>query len=497
MTTQFIPMRGRVPDFGMSSDGRSVAVLDPGGQPMAVVTSQVNPLTGVGRNSLGELIWSHGKNQLVRTQPDRLVGGALQTGAQGWTSTSLISGATAALDAEMTCPLSGLPTVHCQMPAGATGLQRINWQSLPNVECRADDIWTVTVWLSSVPTYLELYLVPNPTGSWSNAHRYHRWRGEMLRVGWNVLHARHVENRLGAAEYGVVGTSWDDGGVGTHNIWVNMNGMTADDTIGQIRLGWSGVESASVRIGSVYKAARGWATGVVCWSADDVPRSFLDLAIPVIEGYGWRTTLNITTTLTAGSPVHISMSDLADLMRRGHEVWGHTATHVNLATADEATRNRELRESSKFFRNRGIDSAARCLVWPYLEESAAAAAAAKAAGYIMARGYRGRMMSPLAPLVEPYNLPAVSTEVENSWRIDTAINRAAELGLMTILYMHNAVPGGAASNTYPGSTSFYVDHLRRWCDRVAAHERAGTLAVLTATESFRAAGIDPYTAAMP
>jgi hypothetical protein len=46
MTTQFIPMRGRVPDFGMSSDGRSVAVLDPGGQPMAVVTSQVNPLTG-------------------------------------------------------------------------------------------------------------------------------------------------------------------------------------------------------------------------------------------------------------------------------------------------------------------------------------------------------------------------------------------------------------------------------------------------------------------
>lgn len=452
---------------------------------------------GVVRNSLGELVWSPGKNQLVRQQPHQIVSAAVQTGGQGWTSTSLINGATAALDQEMTCPISGLPTVLCTMPAESTGLNRLNWQSLPNVACAESDVWIVSVWLSKIPDYLELYLVPNPTGSWSGAHRYHMWRNEMLRVGWNVLHARHVEHRIGSATYGVVGTSWEDGSGLPHSEWVDMNGMTANDTVGQIRIGWSGMGASTVRVGSVYKAPRSWATGVVCWSADDVPRSFLEHAVPVIESYGWRTTLNVTSTLTAGSANHITAAEVAELASRGHEIWGHTATHVNMATADEQTRARELRESSRFFMSRGIESAAKFLAWPYLEQNAAAAAAAKSAGYRLARGYRGRYMSPLTPFVEPYNLPAYSAEVENSWHVDTAINRAAELGLMMMLYMHNAVPGGATSDTYPGAGQFYVDHLRRWCDRVASAESSGRLVVLTATEAARAVGVDPYTATLP
>lgn len=67
-------------------------------------------------------------------------------------------------------------------------------------------------------------------------------------------------------------------------------------------------------------------------------------------------------------------------------------------------------------------------------------------------------------------------------------------GQGVITYGHTAIAGGTSTpNNYPGANSFYADHLKRWCDIVAAHEDAGRCVVTTVSEYFKLCGINPDT----
>jgi peptidoglycan/xylan/chitin deacetylase (PgdA/CDA1 family) len=117
--------------------------------------------------------------------------------------------------------------------------------------------------------------------------------------------------------------------------------------------------------------------------------------------------------------------------------------------------------------------------------------ALKSLGYKLSATIVGRFMSPWMAGVNPYTLSRFSAEQANSWHVDTLLNGGILRGQAMFTYMHTPVEGGSTSNTYPGATSFYTDHLKRWCDLVKSHEEANRVIVCTGEEYFKLCGIDP------
>lgn len=82
-------------------------------------------------------------------------------------------------------------------------------------------------------------------------------------------------------------------------------------------------------------------------------------------------------------------------------------------------------------------------------------------------------------------------EQSNPWLVDATLNGVCLRGQSCITYMHDTVDGGSGIDSYPGANKHYADHLRRWCQLVAAHVKAGRAECFTVSQYFRACGIDP------
>ena len=81
----------------------------------------------------------------------------------------------------------------------------------------------------------------------------------------------------------------------------------------------------------------------VVLSFDDSLKDHLLIAAPMLEERGWRGVFNIVTDWIGKDDRHLAWDDVRELLRRGHEVATHTASHQNLVAMLEAGGTNEVK----------------------------------------------------------------------------------------------------------------------------------------------------------
>lgn len=403
-------------------------------------------------------------------------------------TSSLWPSCTLEVDESRVCPASGQPSARLTVVAGETRNNEIRWFNLGTpFEMGDDDVFLIPIFcpqtISSGWVYLRLRAGPvgnEPDFRTIGAPASH------MRQGWNVLVLKNTEVVVGTSEYGNTnGTS-----VSTYNAWTTGGaGLSESETIRSITLLIGGVGGVDWGIGGVYRAPKGWCKAAVMWGADDVPLSFYDLAMPILESYGWKVTLNHSVHLF-NDPVYAPIERMVDANKRGHEIWGHTLTHPTMTAVSVSEQARQLEQSRVFWTSRGMASAAKCMAWPANAYNDETLASAVAAGVKVARAAAGVHFQSWIPATGLLCLPSLQVETSNPWHVDAVLNGVCLRGQAVITYMHNTVAGGNGLTSYPAANSHYADHLRRWCDLVASHVAEDRAQVFTMSEYFQAVGID-------
>lgn len=436
-------------------------------------------------------------NRLINILPDLLCYPYNREGSAVYTASNPSGeGALESVDIDRTDVSTGLPMAKITIPSGNTSYQSIDYFDLDTaVQFDADDTYLVSVYLPSfVPDNLAIQILVSDASSVSGSdYRTYTWQTShsILQRGHNVLHVLQKETHISSTTYGTVGTT-------VNTPWVNTGDQTDTSMTRSIRMRVRFTAGAGtdqdIWFGAIHRAPKGWAKGVICWSADDVPKSFYDLAIPIIESYGWRTTLNIASAYAAdhrGS--YMSTAMVKECMANGHEIWGHTRLHDNLDTSTLEQKTTSLTAARDFFNAQGIKTAAKYMAYPFGAHDDETIELLPTLGYRLAAAISGQFNSVFAPAVNPYYISRSPTERSNSWQVDTMLLGAIKRGQMFASYMHSAVDGGSNTPNYPGAVSFYTAHLRRWCDLVKSHELSGSVEVMTMGEFYLACGVDPAT----
>ena len=448
------PQRNAYPMFSETSKG-DVPVGKDGANLIPVMAIQ-SPSSGVVRNSLGELVWRRGWNQLLDPSKTPTL---IKTPA---------AYAAFALDATLRCPASSYPAVSQTIAAGDNATKEMRYDSIgAPFSLGPDDTLLIPVWIGPEgPGAASLDVRVSSEAVMSTS-----WRSRSisaLRSGWQIVALRNGDT------------------------WAYTGAATAADTVRGIRLRIANGGGVKVAFGSPHYARHGYAKSAIVFSADDVPHSFLDLAIPLIESYGWTTTLNLVVKYAIDStPDYISLAEARELIKRGHEIRAHSMNHADITACTDDEMRVELTGAADFWRSAGILTASKMLAWPFLANDARTRAAAKAAGYKTARGRSGPVSS-WVPGLAPYNYGALSGELAISASVDAFIEQYLVTGVSFEFYLHQTIPGGGGNPNYPGASKHYLDHLRRWCDQIKAAEIAGRCVVCTSSDAWRLMGIDPF-----
>lgn len=435
--------------------------------------------------------------QLIKTPPTMVVRPYSRNGTAEYTTSLGGSGTTVALDETRVDPMTGLASVKVTIPATNVDNQDILYDNITTINPSADDVWTVSFYLPDDDNDLLLVqlLLSDASSANGSNYRSYSWLTTSLQKGYNVVSSLHVEDYVDGSTYGHVGTNvrraWNNTGTVTDTSAVNSIAI-------RIRRFATGANPVEVYLGAVHRAPRGWAKSAIMFMADDVPISFYNLAIPILDSYGWKGSIAVTSQYsgdpTAGSNTYLTLGQVRELHIKGYEVWSHMRQHEDMDTSDTATKTKALQVPRDYWRMQGISSAAKYTAWPFGKYDDESIQLAKDAGYKLARGIHQGPMNPLTPGINPYYLNAFPLETENSWQVDSFIKGCIDRGESAILFGHNVVPGGSASDTYPQSTSLYEDHFARWCALINERVQLGDAVVVDkVTDYFKICGVDPDT----
>lgn len=484
--------------------GRDVFVAD--GEELDLVTAVRGP-GGRTRLKAGAIEfdqpWWPGRNQLIHEWPTAVGIAWDRDGTLRASGVVASGGGSISADLDTACPLTGGPVTRIVLPAGAaTQYQQIRyWNLTEAVDFGPEGGWLIPLFIpvgtqtdGNGNPVVRLQLMVSDKGQISGTdYRSFNFDPAMLHVGWNVVQCLNHEVRITSGQYGVVGTTyssaWDEngstGGAGMPVRSISLRALATVAPSGDI----------PVKVGNVCAHSPAWATSAIIWSADDVPVSFYELALPVLEEFGFSFTGNCVNAYAndtlLGLKDIMTMAQIRDVISRGHEVWGHTNRHDRLTDGTEAQKTRALQAARDFWRGQGITTAAHMMALPFGAIDQSTVDLARALGYRLMRATHGQALCTATPGLNPYYLPALSTEQANSWWIDSALTGVIKRGQSVMTYMHNCVAGGASSNTFPGANSFYSDHLRRWCELVALQVQAGRAVCPTASGFYKMAGLDP------
>lgn len=429
------------------------------------------------------------KNAFINEYPTLLVRPYDRNGTQLFTSSTLTNGGTETVDTAIIDPTTGSPMSKLTLPNLTTGYQALNYYDRNLGFFEDDDVWLLSVYIpATIQATCNIQLLTTSASSISGTNfRTFQFNASALQRGYNVLAMLQVETPIGTTTYGKVGTTvgsnWTDSSLQNKDTAVNSMRMRAIITGGA-------AGDTVIYFGAIHKAPRCWSKGAVIWSADDVPVSFHDIAIPIIESYGWKTTLNASVGLME-STSYISLNQYKELISQGHEVWGHTYNHENLVDATAEDETRVLTISRNFWNSVGIPMAARYMAYPNGAYNDDTITTLKSLGYKLASNVVARYNTPWIPAINPFTISRFSAELQNSWQVDAILNGGILRGQSMFTYMHNAVEGGSHTNEYPGAVSFYGDHLKRWCDLVKSHEEQNRVIVCTGSEYYKLCGVDP------
>lgn len=471
---------------------------DPLGAPVVAVTSP----GGVVRNSLGELVWRPGWNQLVNTMPTRICGPYDRSGTATYSAIVTPSGGAVVADLEKICPISGLPMAKVTIPAGTSGSgtsQQIRfWDIASPPEMDADTVLMLPVRFPHrfEDVYLQILVSAGPDIGLPTPWRQITLDRAEIPGGMFVITLLQGEVKVTAGQT-VIGTTEYD------HTWTEQAGTSPDNPIRSVTIRAyatsAKAQNFDFHVGHLHYARKKWATGAVIWSADDIPLSIRDRMIPVLEDYGFRFTGNVVPSYAGDFSERMSHADILAGLKKGWEIWSHGWKHENLDSVTESERVRALTAARDYWARRGVPTAAALMAYPFGDYNVDVIQSARDLGYRLARiTSRGLTLNPVAPACSPYALPAYSPEGKTKHQVLSMINRCRKAGTAIMTYTHNCDAGGADTESAPsGGVSFYEDHLRAWCEFTANGIAAGELIDVTATEYFRACGIDPLMHTMP
>lgn len=471
--------------FVYDENDRVVGIRDPHtGTDTDLVTAVTSP-GGVVRNSLGELVWRPGWNQLVKIPPTRVVATHGWDGEVTYDTASAATDGTAAISDDLYSPVEGTATVKFSGMTG-TGANSVEWLNRVDIAPAPDDVWIVAVHLAKLSGASVKLRLGGSLANFGTAgtYRTYVWNPARLRLGWNFLTCAHTEVNVGATEYGVVGNC-------TQGTWIEGASFDATAQVKSLKIEIGGSNNAAnCYVAGVWRAPRGWCRSAIMLGADDVPTSFFERAIPMIEARGLPYHLNVATQFTRQAGTYMTMDQVRECANRGAEILAHTNRHVNPSTESIDVVTADIARARTVMLGQGFGDGARGMAWPFNAPTNESAAAAKAQGYKWARSATGAYINSWQPAHRPFMLPSISFESTNSWHTDSEIKRLRDLGLAGIAYMHSTDAGGEASNTSPGANRHYAAHLRRWLDQIADYVASGEMVALTISDYWRIVGID-------
>lgn len=452
----------------------------------------VNPVTGRESSVSGDGGGAP-RNTTVATRP--YVWAPLTTGGglAAYSGFTPASGGTVAIDTSTADPISGLPCLQVTLPAGvAAATQQVHCYGVPTLSMGQYDSFCVAVYVppdAGVAIEVTIRVTDKTVLSGSDYAQF-GWSGSaMVTPGWNFLQVLDGEVLIASSSttYGTVGTNCLSG-------W-SRPGSTQQGgpyKAVAIRIAASTAPAApvNVAVGSVCIAPENWAKPCIMWSVDDVPSSFNDYAVSLLESYGMPITFNAVSNYanTAGVP-YMTTAQYHAAVLRGHEVWGHSRDHDNLTTTPDL--QRALKTPRDYWMAAGFTTAAKLYAYPFGSFNSTVVSTAQSLGYKAARAIHGSEMWPLAPCANPHWLNAFSVERPNSWAVQSQLNGSIKRGRGLVTYMHGILPGGGSTDVTPGPPNTYVEHLRRWVQMVAAERDAGRCTTMTMTQYMRACGVDP------
>jgi peptidoglycan/xylan/chitin deacetylase (PgdA/CDA1 family) len=434
-------------------------------------------------------------NRLIKIPPTLRALPVSAAGVAQWTS-ALSGTATAVVDQENIDPTTGLGTCKLTLGASDTGTQRIIFDSLPAPFVLGDDdVYLMPIWLPSAPPSGDSIVIRLMVSELNTPvgfnYRLLSWTRQSLRAGWNILSVKNVEVPVAAGEYGnLEGTAPSSYPL----LWGQTDATVPSSTIRSIRIIFDLAAGRTINIGAIHTAPPKWCKSVIMFGSDDGYSSINDIAVPILREYGWNAVHNInpaySSGLTAGK---MGIPQLRALQAAGDEIWGHGASHTNFTSVGATELTRLIRETKKFGTANGFVGMAKNMAYPYTEYNDTVIAEMRAQGYKLARAAQGNFLCSWIAGVSPLSLPAISLENSNSWHSDANLRGCILRGQAAFFYMHNCIVGGSGINSYPGPTSFYENHFRRWCNLVASFVASGDAEVMTPTDYFIACGIDPRT----
>lgn len=432
-------------------------------------------------------------NPLISEYPEVRVYPFLVDGTQNYTSTTLTN-ATFGVDLDKLDPMTGMPMGKLTINAGASAVQYITYNSVTRFHMDLQDVWFVSVYFPEIPpsgAIVQLEIADTTSISGGN-YRYITFTrsNEVLHQGYNILSFMHKEDQISGTEYGRVGTS-------NAYEWTNLVSQTDTTPIQAIRLmirnSPASGTSTDVYVGSVQTVKAGWSKSVVMLGVDDAPVTFYNIAVPIIEKFGWKSVINSTVSNTFKRDDSISLNQLRELRLRGHEIWGHSSRHDNLDTSTLAEKTTSLTNAKQFWNANGFPTAAKYMVYPFGAYDNETISLLASLGYKLSCSTQGLTNSTLIPGINPYYINRTTIERQNSWEVDSILNGGILKGSAILAFGHHVYEGGGTSNTYPQATSFYADHLIRWCELIKSYEEQGRCIVTTPLEYYKMVGIDPET----
>jgi len=192
---------------------------------------------------------------------------------------------------------------------------------------------------------------------------------------------------------------------------------------------------------------------------DDGLKDHLLIAAPELEKRGWRGVFNVVTDWVGKSDKYLTWDEVRELVRRGHEVTTHTASHPNLRALLKAGKADEARREIARSRDEIADRtgfAPRLMCAPYMQQNAETAR--------LCREENLRQMD-----VTRHNFGSANQD-----RVADVVTNEVAKGRLRMDLLHHGVSaadhGGWCS--FPDRTSF-----SRHLDRIAEMERRGILRV--------------------
>lgn len=107
---------------------------------------------------------------------------------------------------------------------------------------------------------------------------------------------------------------------------------------------------------------------IVSFTFDDFPRSALTNGASMLEAQNWHATFYVAAGMMGIENHHgksFSEADLAIVQKNGHEIAGHTFSHLDCATSTPAQVTTEIARNNTALKALGLSAPIEHFAWPY------------------------------------------------------------------------------------------------------------------------------------